>query len=137
MSGLWGLVSCGAGFAAKTTGQIPLSFMSLRVSSNWSKAFGRVRIDREGVYGVDDDTSVSDGVPDGLISEIKIRTSDDIWSGYLLRKISDHFDEYVSYGSPLLFQKRNVHNLWDDLDQHINNFFEKVKLQDLVKQSLN
>ena len=32
-----------------------------------------------------------------------------------------------------------THNLWDQLDQHINNFFEKVKLQDLVKknQSLN
>ena len=28
-----------------------------------------------------------------------------------------------------------THNLWDELDQHINNFFEKVKLQDLVKQS--
>ena len=26
-----------------------------------------------------------------------------------------------------------THNLWDELDQHINNFFEKVKLQDLVK----
>ena len=25
-------------------------------------------------------------------------------------------------------------NLWDQLDQHINNFFEKVKLQDLVKK---
>ena len=23
-----------------------------------------------------------------------------------------------------------THNLWDQLDQHINNFFEKVKLQD-------
>ena len=28
-----------------------------------------------------------------------------------------------------------THNLWDQLDQHINNFFEKVKLQDLVKKS--
>ena len=27
-----------------------------------------------------------------------------------------------------------THNLWDQLDQHINNFFEKVKLQDLVKK---
>jgi len=27
--------------------------------------------------------------------------------------------------------------LWDQLDQHINNFFEKVKLQDLVKKNLN
>ena len=32
-----------------------------------------------------------------------------------------------------------THNLWDQLDQHINNFFDKVKLQDLVikKQTLN
>ena len=26
-----------------------------------------------------------------------------------------------------------THNLWDQLDQHINGFFEKVKLQDLTK----
>ena len=30
-----------------------------------------------------------------------------------------------------------THNLWDQLDQHINNFFEKVKLQDLVKNNQN
>ncbi len=30
-----------------------------------------------------------------------------------------------------------THNLWDQLDQHINSFFEKVKLQDLVKQNIN
>ena len=30
-----------------------------------------------------------------------------------------------------------THNLWDQLDQHINNFFEKVKLQDLVKKNFN
>ena len=30
-----------------------------------------------------------------------------------------------------------THNLWDQLDQHINGFFEKIKLQDLVKQSSN
>ena len=28
-----------------------------------------------------------------------------------------------------------THNLWDQLDQHINGFFEKVKLQDLAKHS--
>ena len=28
-----------------------------------------------------------------------------------------------------------THNLWDQLDQHINGFFEKVKLQDLAKIS--
>ena len=30
-----------------------------------------------------------------------------------------------------------THNLWDQLDQHINGFFEKIKLQDLVKQNIN
>jgi Rrf2 family transcriptional regulator, iron-sulfur cluster assembly transcription factor len=30
-----------------------------------------------------------------------------------------------------------THNLWDQLDQHINNFFERVKLQDLVKRNMN
>jgi len=35
------------------------------------------------------------------------------------------------------FTKCITHNLWDELDQHINSFFEKVKLQDLVKQNSN
>ena len=30
-----------------------------------------------------------------------------------------------------------THNLWDQLDQHINGFFEKVKLQDLIRQNIN
>ena len=30
-----------------------------------------------------------------------------------------------------------THNLWDELDQHIHGFFEKVKLQDLVKKDFN
>ena len=36
---------------------------------------------------------------------------------------------------------RNVkcitHNLWDDLEKHINSFFEKVKLDDLVDKNKN
>jgi Rrf2 family iron-sulfur cluster assembly transcriptional regulator len=30
-----------------------------------------------------------------------------------------------------------THNLWDDLEKHINSFFEKVKLDDLVVKSKN
>ena len=30
-----------------------------------------------------------------------------------------------------------THNLWDELDQHIHEFFEKVKLQDLVRRDIN
>ena len=29
-----------------------------------------------------------------------------------------------------------THNLWDQLDQHINGFFEKVKLHDLTKHNI-
>mgnify|MGYP003352231005 CR=1 FL=1 len=28
-----------------------------------------------------------------------------------------------------------THNVWDQLDKHINNFFEKVRLRDLVKKN--
>ena len=31
------------------------------------------------------------------------------------------------------FTKCITHNLWDKLDQHINGFFEKVKLQDITR----
>ena len=30
-----------------------------------------------------------------------------------------------------------THNLWDELDKHIHQLFEKVKLQDLVRKELN
>ena len=30
-----------------------------------------------------------------------------------------------------------THNLWDELDQHIHQFFERVKLQDLVRRDIN
>ena len=33
------------------------------------------------------------------------------------------------------FTKCITHNLWDQLDHHINSFFEKVKLQDLTKMN--
>ena len=29
-----------------------------------------------------------------------------------------------------------THNLWDDLDKHINSFFEKKKLDDLIKKNI-
>ena len=55
--------------------------------------------------------------------------------GYVLNKktkeikltiIFDAVDEKV----------KTVHNLWDDLDNHINNFFEQKSLEDLVKNNI-
>ncbi len=34
------------------------------------------------------------------------------------------------------FSKCITHNLWDQLDQHINHFFENIKLADLTNKSM-
>jgi len=60
-----------------------------------------------------------DIIPASFVSPFTGRY-DDIWSGYLLRKVMDHLGEYVSYGLPLLKQDRNVHNLWNDLELEMN-----------------
>ena len=41
---------------------------------------------------------------------------DDIWASYVIRHISDHLGDVVSYGSPLVKQERNEHNLFNDFD---------------------
>ena len=41
---------------------------------------------------------------------------DDIWAGYVVRRISDHLGDVVTYGDPLVRQKRNPHNLFIDFD---------------------
>lgn len=41
---------------------------------------------------------------------------DDIWPSYLATRIANHLGDVIAYGQPLLRQKRNVHDLWRDLD---------------------
>jgi hypothetical protein len=41
---------------------------------------------------------------------------DDIWPSYIVTRIANHLGEVISYGEPLLRQKRNIHDLWRDLD---------------------
>ena len=44
---------------------------------------------------------------------------DDIFSNYFLRRIMDHLDKNVAFGYPIVLQKRNMHNLWNDLDKEL------------------
>lgn len=44
---------------------------------------------------------------------------DDIFSGYILRRIMDHLNHFVSYGLPILYQDRNDHDLWKDLEMEM------------------
>ena len=59
---------------------------------------------------------------------------DDIWSGYLLRKIMDHLKDYVTYGRPLLKQDRNQHNLWKDLELEMNGYLFSDHLFDCLNR---
>ena len=41
---------------------------------------------------------------------------DDIWASYVVRHIADAFGDVVTYGAPLVRQKRNPHNYFKDFD---------------------
>jgi hypothetical protein len=58
---------------------------------------------------------------------------DDIWMGYILRRIIDHMGDRVSYGWPLVSQRRNVHNLWRDLDAEMNGNLYTDRLVDALR----
>ncbi len=40
---------------------------------------------------------------------------DDIWGAYVLKRITDHLGHAISFGLPIVEQKRNPHNYWKDL----------------------
>lgn len=42
---------------------------------------------------------------------------DDIWASYIVKFIADHLGDSISFGNPIVIQKRNPHNYWRDLDQ--------------------
>ena len=41
---------------------------------------------------------------------------DDIWAAYVIMAIANHLDDAVSYGHPLVVQKRNPHNYYKDIE---------------------
>jgi hypothetical protein len=41
---------------------------------------------------------------------------EDIWASYVVKRIADHLGDLITFGSPLVRQERNVHNLLKDLD---------------------
>lgn len=45
---------------------------------------------------------------------------DDIWAGYVVNRIAEHFRDGISFGAPMVRQQRNPHSLWRDLDAERN-----------------
>lgn len=42
---------------------------------------------------------------------------DDIIASYVVKRIADHLGDYVRFGSPVVHQERNQHDLWKDLEE--------------------
>jgi len=45
---------------------------------------------------------------------------DDIWPSYVVTRIAEHLGDVVAFGDPVVRQKRNVHDLWRDLENERN-----------------
>jgi len=46
----------------------------------------------------------------------------DIWTAYVICRLTEHMGDVIAFGQPLVRQDRNPHNLWKDLDdEQVNN----------------
>ena len=61
-------------------------------------------------------TAIARRVIPGYFLSPKVGRYDDIWASYIVKHISDHLDEHIVFGAPLVKQERNPHNYWRDLD---------------------
>ena len=42
---------------------------------------------------------------------------DDIFAGYIINRLAEHFGHVIAFGTPLAFHDRSPHDLWKDLEQ--------------------
>lgn len=66
---------------------------------------------------------------------------DDIWGAYVIKRIADHLGHAISFGFPIVEQKRNPHNYWKDLAKESNgmmltsHFVDKLSSIQLSKKT--
>ncbi len=58
---------------------------------------------------------------------------DDIWAAYVIKKIADYKDHYISFGTPIVNQDRNPHNFWKDLAKEDNGMMLTTVFTDMLK----
>lgn len=62
----------------------------------------------------------------------KIGRYDDIWQSYISEKIMSHYDLYVRFGTPIVYQKRNNHNIKTDINEEfVGLMFNETFLESL------
>jgi len=66
-------------------------------------------------------TSISKNVTDIYFTPPSTGRNSDIWTSYFIYKILDHMNTYICFGRPIVKQIRNIHNLWEDLNDELKN----------------
>ena len=86
-------------------------------------------------------TSMSKSLFPCYFTPPSIGRNSDIWTAYIMCKICDSTGDVISFGEPLVEQRRNPHNLWNDLeDELINNistdyFCEMLKSIKIIEKN--
>lgn len=57
----------------------------------------------------------------------------DIWGSYVVRRLTDHLGDVVTYGYPLVRQIRNPHDYWEDLERELVNAKATDSFADLIR----
>lgn len=98
-----------------------LNFGTLKVLSFDSKKFGSNFVLERGTWCPfnSQNTALSREVIPAYFLNPNFLRYDDIWASFVVRKIADHLNRYVSYGKPIVIQKRNIHNYIEDLKREL------------------
>lgn len=86
-------------------------------------------------------TSISKEVTDIYFTPPSTGRNADIWTSYFIYKVLEQLDSKVCFGRPIVKQIRNVHNLWTDLKDEMenniltDNFVELLRSIKLTKKT--
>jgi hypothetical protein len=99
-----------------------LNFGELKVIEFDSSLFGNNFILEKGTWcpiNTQNTAIASEALPSFFLNPPQLRY-DDIWAGFILRKVADCIGDSVSYGQPIAIHRRNVHNYLKDLEKEVD-----------------
>lgn len=107
-----------------------INLNDLKVMKFNSKKFGKNFVLEKGTwcpFNTQNTAIVREVIPTFFLNPNQKRY-DDIWFSFILRKIADHLGHSISYGEPLVIQRRNVHNYLKDLVNEIDGMIRTPKM---------
>jgi len=118
VSSLKGSVVANAGFwldepdvDAVTRLAIPVKVIGFKRQHNFALGFGTWS-----PFNSQNTALARDVIPVYFLSPV-VGRYDDIWASYVVKAIADHMGDLITFGHPLVRQKRNPHDYWIDLEK--------------------